>query len=378
MTIHAAAPVPETDSPSLATLPTPALVVDGAVARRNIDRLAAYCRSHGVGLRPHTKTHKSRFVGGLQLAAGAIGLSVAKVGEAEVMATAGTPVDLLMAYPAVDPARTARLARLAGDVPVTVGLDTAVAAEALAAATAAAGTIVGVLVDLDVGFGRTGVASPAAAVELAAVVDGLPGLRLDGIMCYPGQVKMPPGDQGPVLAAIAALLAEAVDRFDRAGLSRRIVSGGSTPTAFRSHHLPQCTEIRPGTSVYNDMNIVRGGFGTLADCAARVVCTVVSDAVAGQVVLDAGSKTLTSDLCGPAPQSGHGHVVEYPEAVITRLTEEHGQVDVSRCAHRPRVGERVTVIPNHVCPCVNLQDVVWWHEAGALTPLPVDARGRLS
>ncbi|MBM4058474.1 MAG: D-TA family PLP-dependent enzyme, partial [Planctomycetes bacterium] len=100
--------------------------------------------------------------------------------------------------------------------------------------------------------------------------------------------------------------------------------------------------------------------------------------VAGQVVLDAGSKTLTSDPCGPAPQSGHGHVLEYPDAVITRLTEEHGQVDVSRCAHRPRVGERVTVIPNHVCPCVNLQDVVWWHEDDALVPLPVDARGRLS
>lgn len=372
-------PAGPTTAPSdLASLPTPALVIDGAVARRNIDRLAAHCRAHGMSLRPHTKTHKSRFIGGLQLAAGAIGLTVAKVGEAEVMATAGEPADLLMAYPAVDPARTARLARLAGDVPVAVGLDTAAAATALSTAAHAAGTTIGVLVDLDVGFGRTGVASPAAAAALARHVAGLPGLRLDGIMCYPGQVKMPPGDQGPVLAAIGALLAEAIDRFDRAGLSRRIVSGGSTPTAFTSHRLPQCTEIRPGTSVYNDMNIVRGGFGTLADCAARVVCTVVSDAVAGQVVLDAGSKTLTSDPCGPAPQSGHGHVVEYPDAVITRLTEEHGQVDVSRCPARPGVGERVTVIPNHICPCVNLQDVVWWHEEGTLTALPVDARGRLS
>jgi len=369
-------PTPAPSDPAM--LPTPALVIDGAVARRNIDRLAAYCRAHGIGLRPHTKTHKSRFVGNLQLAAGALGLTVAKVGEAEVMAKAGEPVDLLMAYPAVDAARTARLARLAGDGPVSVGLDTAPAAAALSAAAAAAGTTIGVLVDLDVGFGRTGVGSPSMAVDLAMLVDRLPGLRLDGIMCYPGQVKMPPADQGPVLVAIAALLADAIDRFDRAGLARRIVSGGSTPTAYQSHLIPQCTEVRPGTSVYADMNIVRGGFGTLADCAARVVCTVVSDAVPGQVVLDAGSKTLTSDLCGPAPQSGHGHVVEYPEAVIHRLTEEHGQVDVSRCATRPRVGERVTVIPNHVCPCVNLQDVVWWHEGDTLTALPVDARGRLS
>jgi len=363
-----------------ATLPTPALVIDGAVVRRNIDRLAAYCRTHDLALRPHTKTHKSRFVGGLQLDAGAVGLTVAKVGEAEALATAGDRDggDLLMAYPAVDPPRTARLARLAGSMPVRVGLDTAAAALALSAAACAAGTTIGVLVDLDVGFGRTGVASPAAAADLAAVVDRLPGLRLDGLMVYPGQVKMPPAAQPPVLATIAGLVAAAVERFDRAGLCRSVVSGGSTPTAYQSHLMPQLTEIRPGTSVYNDMNIVRGGFGALADCAARVVCTVVSDAVSGQVVLDAGSKTLTSDRCGPAPDSGHGHVVEYPEAVITVLTEEHGQVDVSRCPRRPRVGERVTVIPNHICPCVNLQDVVWWHEDGTLVPRPVDARGRLS
>lgn len=372
-------PMSERDSAlALDTLPTPALVIDGAVARRNVGRLAAYARDHGIALRPHTKTHKSRFVGGLQLAAGACGLSVAKVGEAEVMATAGAPADVLMAYPAVDPPRTRRLAELARTAAVSVGLDTATAAEALATAARHAGTTIGVLVDIDVGFGRTGVPDATGAVRLAAFADGLPGLRLDGLMCYPGQVKMPPAEQAPELARIAALLAETIDRFDRAGLCRRIVSGGSTPTAYRSHLLPQCTEIRPGTSVYNDMNIVRGGFGTLADCAARIVCTVVSDAVPGQVVVDAGSKTLTSDPCGPAPHSGHGHVVEYPDAVITRLTEEHGQVDVSRCPAAPRVGARVTVIPNHVCPCVNLQDVVWWHEEGILTPLPVDARGRLS
>jgi len=126
------------------------------------------------------------------------------------------------------------------------------------------------------------------------------------------------------------------------------------------------------------MNTIRGGFCCIDVCAATIVCTVVSDAVAGQVVLDGGTKTFTSDRCGRVPDSGHGFIVEYPDAVITKLTEEHGQVDVSRCAKRPRVGERVTVIPNHICPCVNLQDVVWWHEEGTLTAIPVDARGRLS
>jgi D-serine deaminase-like pyridoxal phosphate-dependent protein len=182
-----------------------------------------------------------------------------------------------------------------------------------------------------------------------------------------------------LLASIAAKLQEAIDLFDRHGLCRGIVSGGSTPTAFRSHLVPQCTEIRPGTYVFNDMNTVRGGFCRLDDCAATIVCTIVSDAVAGQVVLDGGTKTFTSDRCGPAPESGHGHILEYPEAMLGKLTEEHAQVDVSRCGRRPRVGERVTVIPNHICPCINLQDAVWWRENdGRLRRLPVDARGRLS
>ena len=163
------------------------------------------------------------------------------------------------------------------------------------------------------------------------------------------------------------------------GLQARIVSGGSTPTAFQSHLVPEYTEIRPGTYIYNDMNTVRGGYCRLDDCAARIVCTVVSTAVPGQVVIDAGSKTLTSDRCSPAPDSGHGYVVEYPEAVITRLSEEHGQIDIRACSQRPQIGERVTVIPNHICPCVNLQDarLVARRRQGELRELPIDARGRL-
>ena len=141
-----------------------------------------------------------------------------------------------------------------------------------------------------------------------------------------------------------------------------IVSGGSTPTAYQSHLIPQLTEIRPGTYIYNDMNTVRGGFCTLDDCAARIICTVVSNAVPNQIVLDAGTKTLTSDACIPARDSGHGFIVEYPQAKIVALSEEHGQVDVSRCDHQPDLGQRVTVIPNHICPCVNLQNDVWWNE----------------
>lgn len=369
------------ESTDLGGLPTPAIVLDAPAVRRNIDRLAAYAAGHGIAVRPHTKTHKSVAIARMQLAAGARGLTVAKVGEAESLLPAfdsSTP-DLLMAYPAVDPARTARLAELARAATIRVAVDTAAAAEAIAAAARSAGTTVGLLVDLDLGMGRTGVPTADALVALAQTVSRMGGVRLDGIFCYPGQIWCKPGEQVQPLGAAAAKLQEAVDSFDRSGLCRGIVSAGSTPTAYQSHHMPQVTEIRPGTYVYNDMNTVRGGFCTLSDCAATIVCTVVSDAVSGQVVLDGGTKTFTSDRCVPAPDSGHGHIIEYPDAVITKLSEEHGQVDVTRCATRPKVGDRVRVIPNHICPCINLQDVVWWHEPGSrLHRLAIDSRGRLS
>jgi D-serine deaminase-like pyridoxal phosphate-dependent protein len=249
----------------------------------------------------------------------------------------------------------------------------------VATAAHAAGVTVGVLVDLDVGMGRTGVATANSLVSLAQAVEATPGLRLDGIFCYPGHIWAKPAEQAAPLAAVAGRLQEAIDLFDRHGLCREIVSGGSTPTAFQSHLVPQVTEIRPGTNVFNDMNTVRGGFCSLDDCAASIVCTVMSDAVGGQVVLDGGTKMFTSDRCVPSSENGHGHVVEYPDAVITKLSEEHAQVNVTRCTVRPRVGERLSVIPNHICPCINLQDAVWWREPdGQLRRLTIDARGRLS
>jgi D-serine deaminase-like pyridoxal phosphate-dependent protein len=341
--------------------------------------MASYALGHKIGLRPHTKTHKSVRLAAIQLGSGAIGLTVAKVGEAEVMATAGERPDLLMAYPPVEPTRCERLARLAHEHTIRVALDSSYAAQALALACTKDRSCIGVLVDLDVGMGRTGLQTPDETLALAQEIKRTKGLRLDGIMIYPGHVWGPPGEQEPWLKAIGAKVRETLDLWTRHGLEAKIVSGGSTPTAFQSHHIPQLTEIRPGTYIFNDMNTVRGGFCSLEDCAARFVCTVVSDAVPGQVVIDAGSKTFTQDRCIPAPESGHGHVVEYPEGRITALSEEHGQVDVRNCPTRPKIGERVTVIPNHVCPCVNLQDVMWWDEgAGELEPLTVDARGKLS
>ena len=357
---------------------TPALVIDLATVERNVSRLADYATSCRLGIRPHTKTHKSLEMARRQVRAGAVGLTVAKVGEAEVMASASS--DLLVAYPAVDDYRCRHLAELArGGVTVRVAVDSAEGIDALADAARAASARIGVLVDLDVGFHRTGAQSPAESLSLAQQATRCDSLRLDGLFFYPGHVWSAADQQAEELSGIDTLLSESIDLWRRSGLEARIVSGGSTPTAYQSHRITRQTEIRPGTYIYNDMNTVRAGFCLLDDCAATIVCTVVSTSVAGKAIIDAGTKTLTSDRNIKVPQSGHGYVLEYPGASLVRLSEEHGELDTSRCERRPRIGERVTVIPNHICPCVNLQDSVWLrHRDGTLESLRVDARGRLS
>ena len=357
---------------------TPSLVIDLATVERNIARLARYASASGIAVRPHTKTHKSLEMAQRQLRAGAVGLTAAKVGEAEVMSAESH--DLLIAYPAVDEHRCVRLASLArAGVTVRVAADSAEGIDALAVAARSAGVPIGVLVDLDIGFHRTGAPSPAEALRLAQHVARHDTLRLDGLFFYPGHVWSPCDQQAEELAPIDALLAECLDLWRRSGLEARIVSGGSTPTAYQSHQITRQTEIRPGTYIYNDMNTVRAGFCSLDDCAATIVCTVVSTSIAGKAVIDGGTKTLASDRNIKLPDSGFGHVVEYPTATITRLSEEHGELDTSRCERRPRIGERVTVIPNHICPCVNLEDTVWLRrEDGWLEAAAVDARGRLS
>jgi D-serine deaminase-like pyridoxal phosphate-dependent protein len=360
----------------LAGYPTPSLHVDAPVVRRNIERMARYAQSQGLLLRPHTKTHKSLRIAEMQLLAGACGLTVAKVGEAEVMAEVCR--DILLAYPTVDMHRCQRVAQLAHRITMRVALDSELAAANLQRAAADAGATVGVLVDVDLGYGRTGVQSDDAALQLAGFIKKAPALRLDGIMTYTGHVSGGDAEQQAAFQRVEDRLAGLLARWRDAGFSTEVISGGSTPSALHCHLARYFTEIRPGTYIYNDMNTVRGGYCTLDDCAARVLATVVSDTVPGQVVLDCGSKTLTSDRCGPAPDSGHGYILEYPEARIAKLTEEHAQVDVSRCARRPVLGEQVAIVPNHICVCVNMQQSLWWHDGEDVhEPMPVDARGLL-
>lgn len=351
--------------------------IDAGRTRKNVQRLADYAKTHGIGIRPHTKTHKSLRAARIQLDAGAIGLTVAKTGEAAVMSQVCD--DVLMAYPAVDPPRCEALAKMNRSTTVRVAIDSTTAADHLSDAATVGGSTIGILVDIDIGLHRTGVQTPETLVALAQYVESKSNLRLDGIFCYPGHISGDEATQKKMIQKSNAITDAAIALFDAQGLNRQIVSGGSTPTAYYSHCFSGVTEIRSGTYVYNDMNGVLGDYCELDDCAARIHCTVVSDAVPGKVVLDAGSKTLTSDKYAPRPEAGHGHIIEYPNAVIKHLTEEHGEVDITQSDASPKVGERVTVIPIHICVAVNMQNHIWWDEGdGQLEKIPVDTRGMLS
>ena len=354
---------------------TPALVVDVARARRNMTRLIEYLMPLGIAMRPHTKTHKSLRMAQMQLDSGARGLSCAKVGEAEVMAHVCN--DIMIAYPALDRARTTRIAELAKKITVRVAVDSQLAVDALAQAAGAAGVTVGVLVDIDLGARRTGVQTVEQALDLAKCVDRTGGVRLDGLFYYPGHVR---DHFEQKFKPLAATLEQAIALWRAHGLDAGIVSGGSTPSQYWTHLLPMTTEIRPGNGIYFDRNALSIGYCAQHDCAAKIITTVVSNTVPGKVVLDAGSKTLTSDLLlGATGHGGYGLLEQYPEAVITKLSEEHGEVDVSNCPKPPQLGERVSVIPNHICVAVNMQTYVYFKdEHGQLEQAPVDTRGMLS
>lgn len=358
-------------------IPTPALVIDLATVRRNIEKMASYVSAHGLKVRPHTKTHKSMRMAKLQLEAGACGLAVAKVGEARVLSEVCD--DLFLAYPVLDRPRTEALAELGRTRTMRVEVDSSFGADRIAEAASAAGVTIGVLVDLDTGTRRTGLQTPEQTLELARHVDAKAGLRLDGLFTYQGHVRGTPAEMEAQMKEVALLIQRTLDLWKAQGLDAPMVSGGSTPSAYVSHHAPQLTEIRPGTYIYRDWSHAYNKFCGVDECAGRVVATVVSNAVPGKVVLDSGNKTLAMDGLPGARNGGHGLVVEYPQAVVDNLTEEHGRVDINGCDRPPRLGERVHIIPNHICVCVNLQNHVWLKDDnGDVEMAPVDTRGLLS
>ncbi|MGD1100655.1 MAG: alanine racemase [Terriglobia bacterium] len=358
-------------------LSTPALTVDLDALERNLNRGAELCRRQGVGLRPHTKTHKTVEVARLQLAHGAVGLTVAKVGEAEVMAGAGLD-DILVAFPILGEEKLRRLARLARARRLLLSLDSEAAAQELSRAAAAQKASIGVLVEFDAGARRCGLDPGPALVALAKTIEKLPGLKFRGLMSFFGNVWGIPEQRRAEAERVAERVARGLAAFRAERMPVEIVSGGSTPSAEFAHLVPGLTEIRPGTYVYNDLNTYYQGACRLEDCAVRVVATVVSTAVPGRAIIDAGSKTFSSDPLGSGPKSGYGYVVEAPDAPIIKLNEEHGHLDITQSRHNFHVGEVVTVIPNHVCATVNMHDeILTLRQGEAVGCWKIAARGKV-
>lgn len=348
-------------------LDTPAMVIDLDRVEHNVARVAEYARSHGLNLRPHTKTHKIPALGKLQLAKGAIGLTVAKPTEAEVMAESGVK-DLLVAYPVLGRVKVERLERLLSRTRVTVALDSIEAAEALR------GTGIGVLVEVDVGLRRVGVQPGLELIELVEAVRRIEGIEYRGVTFYPGHLKL---YEPETFDALRRTVAGMMDELERAGHKPEIVSGGSTPLLFESHKIEGLTEIRPGTYIFNDRNCVGQGVATWADCAASLLVTVVSSN-GDRMMIDGGSKTFSSDGLSGATEATFGRIVEMPQAKFHRMNEEHGFVEWKDAGKTCRPGTRLSVIPNHICVAMNLQERVYGVRGGRVEAVwTVAGRGKL-
>ncbi len=344
---------------------TPAVVVDLDVVERNIARVQQLCDAAGVANRPHIKTHKIPALARKQIEAGARGITCQKLGEAEVMADAGID-DILISYNLIGAARSGRLAQLLKRLAIKVCADNPVTLAAYAESGRAAGWVVDVLIECDTGRKRAGVETAREAVQLAEAVKSDPQLSFKGLLFYPTEQSWP---------ETQSFLNEAREGLQSLGLEPEIVSTGGTPNLVNVGSLEGATEHRAGTYIFNDRMMMACGAAAPGDCALAVYSTVVSRAGPDRGILDAGSKTLTSDI---GSLDGHGLILEHPEARIKGFAEEHGFLDLAACNARPEVGDIVRVIPNHVCVVVNMVDrLIAVRGERIVEVLDVAARGKL-
>lgn len=357
---------------------TPDVLIEKDVLERNVERTAAAVRGKGLALRPHAKTHKVPEIAALQLAAGAAGLTVATIGEAEVFAAHGAE-DLFIAYPLwVGPRQAQRLRRLARDARVAVGTDSAEAATSMGAHLGDAAAQIAVLVEVDSGHHRSGVRPEAAGDVARAAVRA--GLRVEGVFTFPGH-SYAPGMPAEAAAQEQEALARAAAALEEVGVEARVRSGGSTPSALLTE-AGTATEVRPGVYVLGDAQQLELGRCAPEEIALTVAATVVSRHEGGggiprRVVLDAGSKVLGSDR--PAWATGHGRLLDHPQARISALSEHHATVLWPADQELPALGRRLRVVPNHVCLTMNLVDDVAVVRGGELLERwTVAARGRNS
>jgi D-serine deaminase-like pyridoxal phosphate-dependent protein len=375
---------------TLYDLATPSVIVDRQRALRNIDRLQDAANRRGIGVRPHAKTHKSPQVARWQLDRGAIGICCAKLGEAEVFAAAGF-TDIRLPYP-IHPVNAARVLALLTRTNLSFIVDHLEIARAWSTAMMAAGRTVDVLVKVDVGFHRCGIdADPRTAVPFIKTVASLPGLHFRGLLSHAGHAYHAESEDH--LRAIAEDEARTLLTLAGAAQAERVgiaeLSAGATPPARFSLDHEGLTEYRAGNYVYFDRTQVGLGAAALEDCALTVMATVVSKPTANRIILDCGSKTLSSDGArGFIPLAGYGVIYQdvlmpigaRPDGdlIIERLSEEHATVRVASGHTTLEPGERVRLIPNHSCVVSNLVDQAWVVEGEAVTAMPIAARGRIT
>jgi D-serine deaminase-like pyridoxal phosphate-dependent protein len=356
-----------------ADIDTPALLVDVPRLRRNIAAMQALADRAGVALRPHTKTHKSPVIARMQVEAGARGITVAKVGEAEVMVAAGFD-DLFIAYPLIGEAKYRSLLPLLERATIRVAADSPEGVAALSAFFGPRGVRLPVLVEVDTGFRRTGVQTDEEAVALVQAIDAAPGLVFGGLMEFGGHAygACSEAERQTIAAAEGARLTELAARLAALGLAPPVISTGSTPSMPFVAEVAGVTEVRPGVYVFGDLK--QAELGTLArdQCALTVLATVVSHPAPGRYIIDSGTKALSSDHYASWT---YGELKDYPGVTITRASEEHGIIeDAILPLH---VGDRVEVIPNHACGTCNMHDELYAVEGGQVVAVwPVLGRGK--
>ena len=327
-------------------LDTPSVTVDLAKLQANVERGQSLAAAHGLNNRPHVKTHKIPAIGKMQMAAGAVGLTCQKLGEVEAFVRAGVCDDILLSFNIVGFQKTERLMDLSSRVRrLAVVADNEAVIDGLGAAAARHGRDLPLIIECDTGFGRNGAQSPQRVRELARHVARHPHLEFTGLMTFPNM--MPTTNE---------FIERSLHLLDMDGISVPIVSGGGTPALLSLGQFPTMTEHRAGTYVFNDVMMIAAGFATADQCAMHVRTTVVSTPTPDRAIVDCGSKVLTHERYYV---ENFGTVVEYPDAKVVSLSEEHGVIDLERSVRKPRVGEVVSIIPNHCCVVSNMVDEIF-------------------
>ena len=372
-------------------LDTPSVLVDLDILDRNVRRMADFAAEHGVKLRPHVKSHKTAAIARRQVDVGAIGLTVAKLDEAEAFLRLRLKLklklkfkagfdDLFVANQIIGPVKWRRLAELQSHGTVAVGVDSLAGARGIAEAAREAGTTVPVLIEIDTGLHRAGVLPGEPALALARQIALLDGLELRGVFTHAGHAyaASSPQEVQRIGQAEGELLVMTADQLRAQGIACPVVSVGSTPTAMISGAVPGVTEIRPGNYVFYDRMQVALGSAQRSDCALTVLTTVISRPSSDRAVIDAGSKTFALDRGAHGLEAllGYGEDDEFG-LVLDRLSEEHGVILLDPAhAATLHVGDRLRILPNHACTTANLAEALYGMRDGRVVEvLPVLVRG---